>query len=162
MIELEHSADRAPGHSVQRHVAHCGRPQLARACNLSPSASMTLRIVSKPGLRSPESAFVEAFPRQSRIAGNLCHPLCTSNVPERFGNECGISISLFKAGFQICRHLLRRPKVFGNVMLSGSNFLHSTYFKRLRAIRKALLISLAWVRLSPPARRIINSRPLCL
>ncbi len=28
----------------------------ASACNFSPSAPMTLRMVSKPGLRSPESA----------------------------------------------------------------------------------------------------------
>jgi hypothetical protein len=31
-------------------------PPTATACNLKPSASMTLRMVSKPGLRSPESA----------------------------------------------------------------------------------------------------------
>ena len=33
-----------------------GHARVGLACNLSPSASITLRMVSKPGLRSPESA----------------------------------------------------------------------------------------------------------
>lgn len=75
------------------------------------------------------------------------------------GNNCRVAICLFKSGFKIGGHFLLGSEMFGNVVASGSGLGPGACSERLRARRRAVLMSLAWVLLSPSANRMISSCP---
>src|SRR5687768_3670204 len=129
---------------------------------LQPKRTDNLEDRIKARISLPGEGFVQALAGQTGVTGNLRHSLGAGNVPKRLGNKRGISVSFFKACFQISGHLRRSPQMLGNVIAASSNFLHSNYSERLRARRRAVLMSLVCVRLSPPARRMTNARPRCL
>ena len=55
----------------------------------------------KAGTALAGKRFVEAFPREARIAGNLRHALGASDVAKRFGNEGSIPAGRFEARVQL-------------------------------------------------------------
>ncbi len=86
----------------------------------------------KAGAAFPRKSFVEAFAGEPGVSGNLSHAFSAGNVTKRFGNEGGISIRFFQAGFKVSSHFLRGSKVFCNVIASGGGLGHSDYSERLR------------------------------
>ena len=122
---------------------------------------MTLRKVSKLGLRTGK-CFIKAFTRQTCISRDLCHTFGASDIAKSFGNKCGIPVSFFKASFKISSHFLRCSEVFGDVVACSNGFFHRGCSGRLRARRKAILMSLAWVLLFPPASRNNQFLPVLL
>jgi hypothetical protein len=103
--------------------------------------------------------FVKALAGEPGITRDLCHALRPSDVAKGLGNECGIAVSFSKAGFKVGSHFLRGPEVLGDVIASGYCLPHGGYSDRLRARRRAALMSLAWVLLSPPANSSTSSFP---
>ena len=79
-------------------------------------APMTLRTVSRVGLRSPRKRLVETFSGQPGIARNLRHALGTGDIAQGLGDERRIAVGLLQARFQICGHLLRRAEVLGDII----------------------------------------------
>ena len=73
----------------------------ASACNFKPSALITLRMVSNPGLLSPESALYRLSRDKPASPCHLCHTFCLCDVPQCLCNKRCITICLFNAHFQI-------------------------------------------------------------
>ena len=126
---LPHAARRFPARSPERACERrWSRSWGTWACNLKPSASITLRIVSKPGLRSPERALSKLL-RGRPTLRNLCHAFRPGDIAECPGNERRIVLSLFEACSQVGRHVFGRSEMLGDVITTRCSFFHKPSYR---------------------------------
>jgi len=75
---------------------------------------------------------VKTFARQAGITSHLPHAPGTCNIAQRLGDERCVTLCLIKASLQICRHFLRRAKVFGDIVASSLGLAHHALLKVAR------------------------------
>lgn len=69
-------------------------------------------------------SLVETLARKACVSCHLRHAFGPGNITESFGDKGRITIRFLNASFQISRHLIRAPEMFGNVIFCGCRFAH--------------------------------------